>query len=171
MEGIDFLDEDISWSDWEEGEWTSWPKMTELPLFDPDDGYDYDFSLHNELDSDLLSLGFSDEEYTPSDIPIEGEVESEPSEDWNWPVDDGNQNNTEAEEGKEKETDFESKEPIDLASLSIGEYTEEDMSRCNCLYSGKETISILRLANARIEELREQEEAELRELESKKVKK
>ena len=45
------------------------------------------------------------------------------------------------------------------------------MSRCNCLYSGKETISILRLANARIQELREQEEAELRELESKKVKK
>ena len=129
MEGLDFPDEDIGWSDWEEGEWTSWPELTELPVFDPEDEYDYYPSLHNELDFDLLSLGFSDEECTPSDIPVEGGVESEHSEDWSWPVDVENRNNIEAEEGEEKESNPESKEPIDLASLSIGEYTEEDMSK------------------------------------------
>lgn len=167
MESIDFPEEEIGWSDLEEGEWTSWPDQIELPPLDQEDWSEYEFSLEREIDSYPLSSGFRDEDYTPSDTPVEEGVEDVNSEDWPWPVDEESPNNT-AEE--EKETDSEPREPIDITNLSIGEYTEEDMSRCSRECSWEGTISILRQANARIQELREQEEAELRELESKKLK-
>ena len=132
MEEIDFPEEEIGWSDLEEGEWVSWPERIEIPLFDQDDWSEYDFGLERELDSDLLSMGFSDEDSIPADAPVEGEVESVNSEDWPWPLDDGSRNEAGAEEGEEKEADPHSREPVDIASLSIGEYTEEDMSRYDC---------------------------------------